>query len=128
MKMIAKQTKTKKINAIVKDTTQKMNNLSIYKSEFDVTIRRYAEMRLQYEILSDEWYSSGCQITEEYTNKNGATNKKKTALYLAMESLRKELLDFENVLGLTPKGLKTIASNGMKIKPVSSLDKVLGNV
>lgn len=84
-------------------------------------------MRLQYEILIEKWYEEDCLITEEYTNKSGATNNRKTALYMAIENLRKELLDLENVLGLTPKGLKAIKSKGLDAPKSSMLDKVLGN-
>ena len=100
--------KNKKINGFIKDTTNKMKDLGTYKIEFDTTIRRYAEMQLQYEILNEKWIESGCAVTEPYTNKNGATNQRKTAIYLSIESLRKELLELENIFGLTPKGLKMI--------------------
>lgn len=124
---IHKQTKTKKINNFIKETKGNLTNLNIYKEEFDTTIRRYAEMRLMYEILSNNWYENGCVITEEYTNKSGATNKRKTAQYAALENLRKELLDLENTLGLTPKGLKTIKAKGLAATKTSALDKVLSN-
>lgn len=124
---INKQTKTKKINAFIKKTKEDLINLNIYKVEFDTAIRRYAEMRLAYEILNDKWFEDGCVITEEYTNKSGATNKRKTAQYSALENLRKELLDLENTLGLTPKGLKALKAKGFDNKKTSALDKVLSN-
>ena len=65
-------------------------------------------MRYQYDNLMEEFYKNGCQITEEYTNKSGATNIRKTALYLSIESLRKDIVNHENILGLTPAGLKKI--------------------
>lgn len=122
-----KGTRTKKINEFIRATTNSMIEVNTYKKEFDPTIIRYAEMRLQYDVLNDEWFENGCQITEDYTNKAGATNKRKTALYISLETLRKELLELENVLGLTPKGLKQIQSNGLKAKTVSALDKVLSH-
>lgn len=125
---IPKQTVTKKINRIVNQTTESMKELGVYKKEFDTTIRRYANIRLQYDLLNEEWYENGCHVTEKYTNKNGSTNNRKTALYLSIESLRKELLDIENTLGLTPKGLKQIQASGLKEKKKSALDKVLMNV
>ena len=74
-------------------------------------------MRVQLEILMGRWYESGCVITEEYTNKAEATNNRKTALYQSIEGLRKEIFDMENVLGLTPAGLKRIS--GDAVKPTS---------
>lgn len=123
-----KALRTRKINQIIAKTKAKMEILGTYKIEFDATIRRYAEMTYQYKQTQDEWYANGCQITEEYTNKAGYTNIRKTALYIALETLRKELLELENVLGLTPKGLKQLRSDGFKGKQISALDKVLMNV
>ena len=117
---IHKQTRTKKINGFIKDTTNKMKDLGTYKIEFDTTIRRYAEMQLQ----NEKWIESGCAVTEPYTNKNGATNQRKTAIYLSIESLRKELLELENIFGLTPKGLKMIKNKGLEQNKKSALDRI----
>lgn len=125
--VIHKQTRTKKINGFIKETKSNMEKLNVYKAEFDTTIRRYAELRLQYEILLEKWYEDGCPTTEEYTNKAGATNIRKTAVYMVIENIRKELLDIENILGLTPKGLKAIKSKGLDAPKTSMLDKVLSN-
>jgi hypothetical protein len=106
-------------------TVANMQELGTYKVEFDAPIRRYAELSIQYGILNDQWYENGCVITEEYTNKSGATNQRKTALYLSMETLRKELIELENLFGLTPKGLKAIKTKGLDQAKKSKLDEVL---
>lgn len=116
---------TRRRNKIIKETKENMMRLGTYKEEFDVVIRRYAEMRMQFDKLNEQWYEKGCLITEDYTNKNGSTNKRKTALYLSIESIRKELLEMENIFGLTPKGLKQIQTNSMKVKKKSKLDDLL---
>ena len=90
------------------ETVKNMESLGVYKPEFRDTIQRYAELSLDYERTKQEWIAGGCKITEAYTNKAGATNERKTALYQVLENLRKELLDMEGVLGLTPKGLKAL--------------------
>lgn len=105
-----------------------MKILGTYKLEFEAPVRRYAELRIQYDILTEKWYEEGCKITEEYTNKFGAKNNRKTALYLAMETMRKELIEMENLFGLTPKGLRAIKSKGLEDKKESALDKMLGNI
>lgn len=102
-----------------------MQKIGTFKPEFEAPVKRYAELSIQYEILNDKWYENGCQITEEYTNKSGATNQRKTALYMALENLRKELMDMENVFGLTPKGLRQIRAKGLEQKKSSTLDKAL---
>lgn len=103
-----------------------MRKLGTFKPEFDAPVRRYAELRVQYEVLTEKWYENGCEITEKYTNKNGATNERKTPLYLSMETIRKELTELENIFGLTPKGLRAIKTKGLEQKKESALDRALG--
>ncbi|WP_269478235.1 P27 family phage terminase small subunit [Hominibacterium faecale] len=109
---------TRKRNKIFNDTKRKMEALHTYKKEFETPIMRYAELRMQFDALTERWHEEGCKITEEYTNKAGAKNMRKTALYLSLETLRKELMEMENIFGLTPRGLKMIK--------VSMVDKTGG--
>lgn len=110
---------------VFNETKKNMVSLGTYRIEFDVIIHRYAEMRMQFDILNGKWYKEGCRVTEKYTNKSGATNERKTALYLAIEKLRDELTDMENIFGLTPKGLKAIKKKGLEQAKQSALDKLL---
>ena len=125
--MDAKKRKTS-ITRIYKKTLEDMKSLGTFRPEFDAPVRRYAELRIQYEILTDKWYEDECKVTEEYTNKAGATNQRKTSLYLAMETLRKELTDMENLFGLTPKGLKGIKTKGLEAAKGSRLDAALAQL
>ena len=120
----AQKIKTK-ITKLKNQTVKNMEAIGTYRQEFDATIQRYAELRIQYELLTGKWYDEGCEITEEYTNKSGAKNGRKTALYLSIETMRKELVDLENIFGLTPKGLKGIRTKGLEEKKESALDKLL---
>lgn len=115
----------KKRKKILRDTKKNMLSLGTYREEFDIIISRYAEMRLQFDTLNEKWYNEGCEITEPYTNKSGATNERKTALYLAIEKLRTELTNMENLFGMTPKGLKVIKKKGLEQRKRSALDKML---
>lgn len=119
------QKRKAKITRIYNTTVRNMEVLGTFKKEFESAVRRYSELRVQYDILTDKWYDAGCEITEEYTNKSGATNRRKTALYLAMETMRKELIDMENIFGLTPKGLKAIKTKGLEKAKESALDRLL---
>ena len=112
---------TRKRNKIIKETKGDMQVLGVYRKEFDNAIKRYADMRFQYEIMLE----SGCKVTEEYTNKAGATNYRKSAFYLAFETLRKELIEIENTLGLTPKGLKVLKAKGLEKGKASKLAEAL---
>lgn len=119
------ETLKKQRNKVFNATKKSMTSLGTYRKEFDVIIRRYAEIRIQFDVLNEQWYEGGCQVTEEYTNKAGATNERKTALYLAIEKMRDELADMENMFGLTPKGLKSLKKKGLEQSKQSALDKML---
>jgi phage terminase small subunit len=106
-------------------TVENMRAVGTYKPEFEASVRRYVEMRIQYDILNEKWYENGCKITEEYVNKSGAKNQRKTALYLSMEAMRRELIEMENLFGLTPKGLRAIKAKGLEQKHTSALDQAL---
>lgn len=95
-------------NDIYNQTIADMKRIDTYKDEFIPAITRYTQMRVSYDILMSEWEKSGFKVMEKYKNKSGASNNRKTALYQAIENLRKELLEFEGVLGLTPLGLKRL--------------------
>lgn len=125
--MVVKTQEEKEIKKIYRDTIKNMEAIGIYRPEFNATIRTYSEMRQQYNKLSNEFYEGGCIITEMYTNNAGYENVRKTALYLALESLRKDIVNHENILGLTPTGLKKIKSDNPN-KKVSRLGKALSEL
>lgn len=111
------QTKEQKaINKIKKKTIEEMTALGVYKPEFSATINAYAQLRYLYDILNERFTENGFQVTEEYTNKAGATNIRKTAEYQALETIRKDILNHESVLGLNPAGLKKIRADSTKKK------------
>lgn len=119
---------SKLVKKVVTQTKTRMKAVNTYRKEFDAIIDRYGDLSVQYELLRQQWYDDGCKVSEEYTNKAGAVNQRKTPLYLSMETLRKELVDLENILGLTPKGLKQINSKGLETKKKSALEKALGEL
>lgn len=119
------KTRKGRITKLYNQTIKNMQTLGTYKPEFEAPVRRYADLRVQYDTLCEKWYEEGCNITEEYTNKSGAKNQRKTALYQSMETMRKELTDMENLFGLTPKGLKAIKAKGLEVKKKSALDRLL---
>lgn len=117
---------TRRKNRILEQTKENMQALEVYRPEFLPTVERYAYMRVQYDMLLDQWYEDDCKITENYTNKSGATNVRKTALYMAIEAMRREILDIENTLGLTPKGLQNMKKKGLEKQKKSKLDALFG--
>lgn len=126
MALTAEQKKTrKKIREMFDQTKSNMEAIGTYHPEFNPVIQRYAAMRYQFDLMNDQWCAEGCEVTEEYTNKAGATNVRKTALYLSLEGLRKDLLVLENTLGLTPKGLKAINAKQVAAREESALEAAL---
>lgn len=101
-------------------TVRDMQSIGTYKDEFLPVVRRYADMRVQFDILMDQWSMMGCQITEVYVNKAGAANNRKTELYRSIETLRRELTELEGILGLTPAGLKKIADKALGVGKAKS--------
>lgn len=118
----------KAIKKIMKKTIENMQVIGTFRPQFETNIRTYSEMKFELELLTREFYENGCQRTEEYTNKAGATNIRKTAEYLALEKLRDDVNKRENELGLTPSGLKRINdemknNNKKKSKLSAALEK-----
>ena len=82
---------------------------------------------MTYEIVNREWYEKKCPITEYYINKSGDISTRKAILYGSLESIRKELLEYETVLGLTPKSSKAIKPKSLDGKKKSSILDALHN-
>lgn len=116
-----KQTGRSAYTEIYGATVENLKTLGVYKPEFTPLICRYAETRVQFDLLMGQWYAQGCAVAEPYTNKAGAMNYRKTALYQAIETLRRELLDVENVLGLTPIGIHRVNKKALNAKRGASV-------
>lgn len=119
------QMENSEFTGVLNQTILDMKSIGTYKDQFLPVIRRYADMRIQFDILMDQWAMEGCRITEVYVNKAGAANNRKTELYRSIETLRRELTDLESVLGLTPAGLKRIADKALGVKSRSKLAEAL---
>lgn len=110
----------KAIRKIVKKTTEDMTSLGTYRPQFNPGIRVYAEMKYQLSVLTEKFFVDDCRVTEEYTNKAGATNERKTALYSTLEQLRRDVAAMEDRLGLSHAGMKRINEAEMKGKQKTS--------
>lgn len=102
-----------------------MEELGIYKKEYNEIIKIYSGLLRQYISFEKQFENSGYKIEEEYTNKAGATNMRKVPLYTAMESLRKDIATYSDRLGLNPKSLESISAEK---KSSSKLDQVLSEL
>src|SRR5699024_7766070 len=100
--------RTKK--SIRAETIKNMKALGTYKPEYNNVIDIFVGMLHQYENFQEEFERSGYKIEEEYTNKVGATNMRKTPLFSAMEKLRMDIATYSDKLGLNPKALESITT------------------
>lgn len=98
-------------NAIKKKTIQQMENLNVYKAEYDTVIDIYADLIYQYKIFTLEFEKNGYRVTEEYTNKAGATNQRKVPILTALETLRKDIGAYSDRLKLNPKNDDVVLSS-----------------
>lgn len=75
-----------------------MKDLGVYKTEYRNIVNIFISMLHQYEVYEDKFEDSGYKIEEEYTNKAGATNMRKTPLLSAMEKMRMGIVKYSNLL------------------------------
>ncbi|MER1998888.1 MAG: P27 family phage terminase small subunit [Lysinibacillus sp.] len=98
------------------DVVAKMKHLGVYSDNYDHTIDTYVGMLRQYLTFEKQFEESGYQITDQYTNKAGATNDRKTPIYTAMESLRKDLKAYSDVLCLNPKAYERVKKPDVPVR------------
>ena len=53
--MLSDKKITIRTNKIRNETIEKMRSLGVYREEFNIPIQRYADMRMQYDILCGTW-------------------------------------------------------------------------
>jgi hypothetical protein len=120
--------KERQIRKIIKQVNEDMETVGTYRPQFDRTVRTYAEMSYDYKLLMRQFEESNDQFIDEYTNKSGATNAMTTAIYSEIKTIRKEMVTYESILGLTPAGLKRINKEMDQTKKSSSLAKALSKL
>jgi phage terminase small subunit len=110
------------------DLVKKMTALGVYKPEFQHAITGLARALCDQDTMMDKFALSGGQIIVKHTNKSGATNAAKNPFYLAIETLRQDILQYSRELGLTPASLKKINEVEMKSKKESSFSMMLRDI
>lgn len=109
-----------------RDIKTRVNNqlrqLGTFKEEYWDIIDIYCSLLHQYKEFERQFVESGFSVEEEYTNKAGATNMRKTPVYQAMETLRKDIVTYSDRLGLNPKAMESITAEKASI---SKLEQAL---
>ena len=111
-----------------KDIIKKTKALGLYKKEFEHTINGLARALADQEKTINLFDASGGHIMVKHTNKAGATNAAKNPFYLAIESLRVDILAYCRELGLTPASLKRIKEEELRKKKDSPLADALRKI
>src|SRR5690554_321237 len=115
----------RKKSTIKKQVIQHMKDLGVYRKEYKTTIDVFVDMLHQYEVFTEEFERLGCKVQEEYTNKAGATNMRKTPIYSALEKLRMDISTYSNLLCLNPKALEKVTTeSSTQSKLVSVLSRL----
>ena len=108
-----------------RDIVKKMKAIGTYKVEFSHAIDGLARALTDQEKTLAQFDASGGNIMIKHTNKAGATNAVKNPFYLALETLRTDIITYSRELGLTPASLKRINDSSMKVQKQSSLSQSL---
>lgn len=107
------------------DVIKKMRALGVYHAEFSHFIDAFARTLYDYDRTLVKFEDSGGNVVIKHTNKVGATNATKNPYYLALESLRADILAYSRELGLTPSGLKKINEAAMMPARKSALAEAI---
>ncbi len=106
---------------IKRATIKDMKDLGIHKPQFNRLVDIYAETVHQYLKAVADFKESNYQ----YETQTAAGNPKKTGIVTAMETLRKDILQYSDRLCLNPKSLETITIDK---KEKSTLASVLSRL
>lgn len=83
-----------------KKVVSALQHLGVYKNEFDDSIERYVALQKEYKQIYKKYVDGGYKCTVDT-----AAGVKKSPVVTTLESLRRDLLQLEESLGLTPRGL-----------------------
>lgn len=91
---------------IKRRTIRDMKDLGIHKPQYNRIISIYAGLVEQYLRAEIEFEESGYV----YETETAAGNPKKSSIVSTMENLRKDILQYSDRLGLTPKSFETLTA------------------
>ncbi len=99
-----------RVAAITQKTVkERMERLGVYKDEFAPTIARYVALNKEFNKLYKQYIESEFRFSVPT-----AGGEKKAPIVTTLESLRRDLLQLEESLGLTPRGLLKLNENAFK--------------
>lgn len=102
---------------IKRRTISDMKELGVHKPQYNRLIDIYAGLVHQYLIAVKDFEDSGY----EYETETAAGNPKKSGIVSAMESLRKDILQYSDRLCLNPKSLENVTAESGKHSVLASM-------
>lgn len=102
--MAKRKTKARTKEEIRDRTINDMQELGVYKVQYDPLIDIYSDLMMQYEAANEEFEKGGRQ----YETETAAGGTKKSAIVATLEALRKDILAYSDRLCLNPKSLETV--------------------
>jgi|SRR5699024_242155 len=115
----------RKKQSIKSQVVKDMKSLGVYREEYRNDINIYVDMMHQWEVLSERFEEEGYQVEEEYTNKAGATNMRKTPTLATLEKLRVDIAQYSDRLCLNPKSLERVTTEKANKSSLASVLKSL---
>lgn len=110
-------------DTIKRRTISYMKELGTYKKQYNQLIEVYADLLLQYYILTKQFEESGYEVVME-TEKSGG---KKSPVLATLESLRKDIGTYSDRLMLNAKANKDSEIN-LKTSPDDPFNKLFDNL
>ena len=104
-----------------KNVRERMEKIGVYRDEFAPTIERYVALNIEYKKLYKQYTDDGyrCSVPT-------AQGEKKAPIVTTLEALRRDILQMEDSLGLTPRGLLKIDENAFrKAKDGAKKDRLI---
>ena len=102
---------------IKRRTIQDMKELGVHKPQYNRLINIYSGLVHQYLIAEADFEESGFA----YETETAAGNPKKSGIVSAMESLRKDILQYSDRLCLNPKSLENVTAESGKKSLLASV-------
>ena len=102
------------------DIAERMRRLGVYKPEFDETIRRYRKLSDEFAKIYAQYRKNGYPFEV-----SGPQGVKKAPVVVTLESLRRDLLDLEDALGLSPRGLKKLQEEPFRVEKKRRADGLI---
>ena len=115
-------------NIATKDTIKRrtiayMKELNVYKKQYNQLIEVYADLLLQYYILTKQFEESGYEVTIATEKSDG----KKSPILASLENLRKDIGTYSDRLMLNAKANKDSEIN-LKTSPDDPFNNLFNNL